>query len=49
MMQNHKHIPPSEGQEPDAAAYMQCTSIIINVNRFFVGGALESGLVAGYT
>jgi hypothetical protein len=45
---DHEHPPPPEGQEPDAAAYMQGTSTVANVNRIIVGGALQRGLVAGY-
>jgi hypothetical protein len=43
-----REAPPSEGQKPDAAAYMQGTSVITNVNRLFVGGALGRGFVVGY-
>jgi hypothetical protein len=47
-MYKHEHPPPLEGQEPDAAAYMQGTSTVANVNRIIVGGALQRGLVVGY-
>jgi len=47
IMYNHEHPPPPEGQEPDAAAYMQGTSTVANVNRIIVGGALQRGLVVG--
>ncbi|KAF8492967.1 S-adenosyl-L-methionine-dependent methyltransferase, partial [Russula emetica] len=47
IMYNHEHPPPPEGQEPDAAAYMQGTSIIANVNRIITGGALRKGFVVG--
>ena len=46
-MYDHEHPPPPEGQEPDAAAYMQGTSIFANVNRIFTGGALRKGFVVG--
>ena len=42
------HPPPPEGQEPDAAACMQGASTIANVNRIFVGVALQQGFVVGY-
>ena len=42
------HPPPPEGQEPDAAAHMQGTSTIANVNCIFAGGALQKGFVVGY-
>jgi len=48
IMYDHEHPPPSESQEPDAAAYMQGTSVVANVNRIIVGGALQRGLVVGY-
>ena len=42
------HPPPPEGQEPDAAACVQGASTIANVNRIFVGVALQQGFVVGY-
>jgi hypothetical protein len=48
-MYNHEHPPPPEGQELDAAAYMQGTSIFANINRILIGGALRKGFVVGYT
>lgn len=48
IMYDREHPPPPEGQVPDSAAYMQGTSIVANVNRIIVGGALQRGLVVGY-
>src|SRR6266576_3444432 len=48
IMYNHEHPQPPEGQEPDAAAYMQGTSILANINRILTGGALRKGFVVGY-
>jgi len=47
LMYDREHPPPPEGQEPDAAAYMRGTSTVANVNRIFVGGALQRGFVVG--
>jgi hypothetical protein len=47
-MYDHGHPPPPAGQEPDAAAYMQGTSTVANVNRIIMGGALQRGLVVGH-
>jgi hypothetical protein len=47
LMYNHEHPPPPEGEEPNADAYMQGTSVVSNANRIFAGGALHNGFIVG--
>ena len=42
IMYDHEHPPPPEGQEPDAAAYMQGTPTVTNVNRIMEGLCKEA-------
>jgi hypothetical protein len=48
IMHNRKHSLPPEGQESDAAACMQGTLIVANVNFIIADAALQRGFVVEY-